>query len=292
MGKKNWTYALQGMNDEDDCYYIGTTSKLFTRLKNHNEKSGSKFTKTWYNVEKLLGIYKGRSEGILTRHTNYGGNQLGETLPAHDYDLENELTLNNMFYKEGIIRGGDYIKGNDDIYKYKDKMKNFIPTIPLCECGEICDIFEINNNLYYKCVKNNCWDGLKKFCYENNILFDSDCCNFSVKINDYKFIDYSIECIDCYKKDNFGKKYNRKYCTECFKEKNKYLSKNNAKIRGYYEKDGKCSKCQKKKYDPLYYNNSYWTICNDCFYDGREPLEKQLRFLVSNDVDSKLANCH
>lgn len=167
------------------------------------------------------------------------------------YDLE-ELKYQDSQY---LVRGGKYIR---DDCNYSYEKNNCFNNLPLCKCGLPCDVKKnINKELFYfRCAKKNMWEGLTqefnideeenepcnfykeyyedkiiRLEYENNSKTLSNLFKKSKWLNNLSIKKYieNKECISCNLKIYNGVKYKdleRNLCFECFKTKNKEISKN------------------------------------------------------------------
>ena len=162
-----WVYVL---GCENDTYYVGETSKLFSRLHNHIKGVGSVNTKK-NKVEKLVGLYrvpmlyrflhykenidnnKTEDKEQMIKYLKYF-NLLDSTKDMSNY-CENFIT-EEIYNSEKEVRGGKYTKDKVEIPK---RTSNY----PLCNCGIPCEIKKKNLTptkwkLYYCCSLNNIWD--------------------------------------------------------------------------------------------------------------------------------------
>jgi len=183
----HWIYILKC---DDDQYYVGETTKLFTRLKNHFNGNGGVNTST-YEPDCLVAVYKLNKIG---RFLDYNENVINNILYQNEYDYELLENFNdyeddeydNLYVENQIaeclmvnhpkywhnIRGGKYTRLD---INYSFPNNDHIKQLPICKCGLPCDVNknEDKNYLYFRCAKKNMWDSLIDH-------YDIDCepCNF------------------------------------------------------------------------------------------------------------------
>ena len=141
MGKKNWIYVIKEINTFDKSqeeYYVGTTSKLFTRLKQHlSYNGGCKNTQEWCKQKiELVALYKGEKDGYLEK-----SNVVYGSLPDHDLDMENYITKCYMLYIDNPekVKGGKFTQNlnagdSKELYDFHGKEHLLIFEIT---CGDL-----------------------------------------------------------------------------------------------------------------------------------------------------------
>ncbi len=169
----HWIYILKCVND---VYYVGETTRLYTRLWEHYDGRGGINTSS-YIPEDVVAIYKAP---ILHNFFCYDYNVINNIhniyfdrhkldsfndIDDDEYDflwVENNIAECLMLnHKDDgkTIRGGKYIRFEVEYnFQTNEHMKSF----PLCHCGLPCDVKKNDNYLYFRCAKKNMWSGLKE----------------------------------------------------------------------------------------------------------------------------------
>jgi hypothetical protein len=174
----HWIYILKC---QDDIYYVGETTRLYTRLWEHYEGRGGTNTSSCI-PEEIVAIYK---SPILFKFFNYDNNVSNNSYNIY-FDRNNLDEFNHVDDEEGEevdhlwienniteclmmndkdnwekIRGGKYTRFD---IKYNFPTNEYIKSIPLCNCGLPCDIKKNDeyNYLYFRCSKKNMWYELKE----------------------------------------------------------------------------------------------------------------------------------
>lgn len=270
-----WVYILQC---EDGYFYVGQTSRLYTRFWEHQNGLGGLNTTIYppknivciYSVDRL-GKFFDYIKKINTNdynlnyniYFNSGGiiesfNDNNNTDDEYEYNsllIENNITEKMMIDNEENwtkIRGGKYVRFD---VEYIFPNNNLINDLPNCNCGFPCDVKknEEHNYLYFRCSKKNMWDEMRE-----KFEIEDEPCNFFMK----------------YTKDNL---YRIEY------EKRKQTIKNltnssywlKSLVGGHYEYCvGGCG----KTYDgnnTIRYSRKSINLCFDCFIDKNEELSKK-----------------
>lgn len=171
----HWIYILRC---DGNIIYIGETTRLFTRLREHKNGEGSITTQKNKPFE-LMGIYKliddwltfdipkrYCEEGFIEENKHWGRN------------LENEITLmymKAMNTKWDNVYGGKYHQG----YRPDNNPSNNIRlNRPYCNCKLPADINIYNDKIYWRCCRKNNWSKLNTFL-EDKLKYSSlKPCNF------------------------------------------------------------------------------------------------------------------
>lgn len=146
-----WVYILKSSEGK---IYVGETSRLFSRLRQHKKGSGSKTTSV-FKLFKLLGVYKVKYESLLFDMDNKEDNKQWSVI------LENRITLMCMkrFCWTNVF-GGKYHEG----FRPEDDPSKKIKYLrPFCWCGLPADLNEFQGKIYWRCCKKNRWDSFDKF---------------------------------------------------------------------------------------------------------------------------------
>lgn len=202
----HWVYLLKL---EGDRYYVGETTRLYTRLNEHsNPNRYSSNHCLNYEPDCLLGIYDVRKDEIYRQYSKILNNITYDN--ENNYDslddilvslpkeysklccfkedavlLENNITLHKMKLLGDNwhrVRGGkycqEYINNNPSVdYKYKRPCCNCHMKIP-------AEINIYNNKLYFRCVKKSMdWIDMDNFKHNIDII-DNTPCNFYREVNE------------------------------------------------------------------------------------------------------------
>lgn len=157
--KEDW--ASKGVNDK---VYIGETTRLFTRLREHTGSYGSCTTSEFY-PNRLVGLYKVEDDYLLLEecgisHDMYKTGYLHEN-KNDSRNLENTITemyMQAMGPKWENIYGGKYHNGNRP-HNNPSLSKKF--NRPYCNCKIPADIKEYNGKKYWRCSVKNIWEELE-----------------------------------------------------------------------------------------------------------------------------------
>lgn len=178
---KSWVYIL---DDGTGWFYVGTTDRLFRRMREHAQGKGAKVTsKFFYGY--LVGLYKlGEKDEVNNR-----------------LDIENLITLQLMKLQDNPkkVRGGNYCKhGLDDnawdlpLACIKKLKSCEMPVV--CECGLPANKFNSRNGeVFYKCaISSASWINEEDF----PISIADPCTFFKFAINATK-ADEPNFCLTC-----------------------------------------------------------------------------------------------
>ena len=212
----HWVYVVEC---EDDYLYIGETTRLFRRFREHlNGRGGSNTIK--HKPYKLIGLYKVNdndsfiqyrdtiksgeySKDIIDNWGNCGDNLLIENHITQRFLYERR---DNDSYGGGLewykVRGGKYTRESLDSivsgYKWASEQegrtfstvnpidsipKDTIIDRPLCKCHSPSEvkISKDKSKIYFVCALKNVWDG---FC--SDLEIDDPCDFWQLYIEDRK----------------------------------------------------------------------------------------------------------
>jgi hypothetical protein len=198
----HWIYILRCSGD---YYYVGKTTRLLSRMWQHESGLGGLNTSI-YPPEEIVAIYNGIKlhkfleinsyicDKIYPIFFNTISDLLDEFNDIYDKDddvdyhyIENTiaeaLILRNIDNREKI-RGGKFVRFDCE---YKIPINNYIKNLPFCKCNLPCDIRlnEEHKYLFFRCAKKN-------FFNKFSDLFDTDePCNFFMKFDE--LLDYKKE---------------------------------------------------------------------------------------------------
>ena len=203
----HWVYVLEC---EDDYIYVGETTRLFTRFREHLEHRGGANTYR-HTPLRLIGLYKVNENNSFMEYRKavLSGDYNRFLLENWDTDgdnllIENHITerffyerRDNSSYGGGSewykVRGGKYTRGNLDetvaMYKWASEkegrnsfVRNPISTLsvetivdrPLCKCGNPSEVklSKDKSKIFFVCALNNVWP---EFCSN---LEAGTACNF------------------------------------------------------------------------------------------------------------------
>ena len=175
----HWIYILRcsGFDDEIglhdrhlDRIYIGETTRLFRRLKEHcggdwGDAMGS-VTTCKYRPIRLLGLYKVEDEGLFAFSNDPIHKDMYETgylteCKTWAREVENKITLQymkSMGRKWTQVFGGKWCRRDRS---HINPSKDYTIDRPYCKCNVPADINEYNGKKYWRCSQKNFWDGLK-----------------------------------------------------------------------------------------------------------------------------------
>lgn len=223
-----WVYVLKC---EGNHYYVGTTSRLFRRFREHEHGVGGLNT-SLYPPEQIVAIYKVDTlckfmdyncyvNNIIDGHwyDKYEGYKMRlfndnqqENEHFLDVDAENFIAECLMVHNQEDniwhrIRGGKYIRFDIQYAFPGDQYNNYVKDLPLCNCGLPCDMKkkDDDNYIYFRCAKKNMWDKLK----ENFDIDETPCKFYKEYVKDKALkIDY-----DDRMREELSKKYSK--ATKC-----------------------------------------------------------------------------
>ena len=153
-----WVYILKC---EDDYYYVGETSRLCRRFREHSEGCGGLNTSIYrplgpvaiYKVNNLGKFFEYNRNVIDTINNDYTiDNQSGYDkwlLKKFNDDVEDDY--DNLYAENNIteclminnkdnwdkIRGGKYTRFD---IEYKFPINDYVKELPICKCGLPCDV--------------------------------------------------------------------------------------------------------------------------------------------------------
>ena len=158
----HWVYILRcsrARNRLDrihDRIYVGETTRLFRRLKEHCEEQGA-YTTIEFPPERLIGLYKVENDAFLIHECDWTTDDTFWAL-----SLENDITemyMQAMGRKWENVNGGKYCRHSPDINPSINK--TFYR--PYCDCRIPADIKEYKGKKYWRCSKKNIWDDLTEY---------------------------------------------------------------------------------------------------------------------------------
>ena len=174
----HWVYILKCSGD---YYYVGETTRLYRRFREHQEGIGGINTST-YIPEDIIAIYKVSildnffqyDNIVMNKICNIYFNESNRLLEEFDIQDDDE-EYDNLFVENNIteclmlnnkdnwtkIRGGKYTRLD---IEYAFPKNDYIKNLPLCNCGLPCDIKKNDeyNYLYFRCAKKNIWSDMKE----------------------------------------------------------------------------------------------------------------------------------
>jgi predicted GIY-YIG superfamily endonuclease len=268
----HWVYVL---DCEDDYIYVGETTRLFRRFKEHLKNRGGLNT-TNHKPKRLIGLYKVSENNSFLNYRNKIKNGEYNKFYIDNWEdegdnllIENHITerflyerRDNDYYGCGLewykVRGGKYTKDtlNEivDNYKWASEKegrtcsaRNPIQSIPidsivdrpLCKCYNPSEvkISKDKSKIYFVCALKNVWGD---FCSDLEV---STPCDFWQPYNE-----------DIYVKKQY------EINTERLKEP---LFLNIPKLPNKYEME-KCVMCDKLDYEPIYAYGCIRKLCQHC----------------------------
>jgi len=165
MGKKNWIYILRCKNNR---YYVGTTSKLFTRIRSHANGTGSKITSR--GIRSLVAIYD----------TGYYHDR---ELPERDFLQETCITKDMSYYRLKLYKTNEVYGGGYSHRSFDPIANKYTPTRPMCFCNIPASLIEEQQ---FMCGMRGMYDKLRKFLRECRVEIESDeRCNFAMDVTEY-----------------------------------------------------------------------------------------------------------
>lgn len=279
----HWIYILQC---EDGYYYVGETTRLYRRLREHYNEMGGVNTTTFI-PEEIVAIYKVSALCKFLEYDNRIRNKISDIYFNRngrllDYfndeiDEENEIyEFDNLFVENSIverlmlnnrdnwekIRGGKYTRLDAE---YSFPTNEYIKNLPVCHCGLPCDIRknENKNYLYFRCAKKNIWPNMKE-----EFDIEVEPCNYFMKYT----LDIEYNAINNQKKKVIWD----------LTRKSPWLSR---LVGGIHDECvGGCG----KEYDgdnTVRYSRRAINLCFDCFIHKNAELSKRYDRWVFDDDD-------
>ena len=280
----HWIYVLQC---ENGIYYVGETSRLYSRFWEHFSGYGGVNTSSFtpinivaiYKVEtilKFLEYHRGVIEGLIILENNhpdilkYNSFHFKDCFES-DYEVikeealiaENTITERLMIeHKQDYhkIRGGRNIHFDKNGYAkciYSQCPVNpFLEKIPVCFCGVPCDIKVIidNKHVYFRCPKKNIWSDFRE-------EFDIDePCNYYQK---YNYEDKILEMKQQKIKELVRNSYRWLKNVEIYKEDGR---------------DFECVSCLSTGYKNLLQEGQKLRLCWNCFLTRNKELENKYKY--------------
>ncbi len=279
MGKK-WVYVLKNTDNKFNDIYIGETSRLYRRFKEHLEGRGCKNTSDFENVE-LIGLYDVIQNNIFIKYhigikynfieelNNFTFDNIREEIKDNDIDktlslfLENRITERFMHIHKNSdnynISGGKYTKGN----YIKDFNDIDIIDRPLCKCNLPCEVLlSKNNDFWFKCpLTNTEW-----IDFLDDNLYIPEPCNFFEKYKD-----------DIILKKNYNDFQNKINCDIIY---------NIPKIEKQFTNKLSCIICNSLNYNPIF-SKGYRQLCKECVINKYDDIKnyKKPKIQFINDDD-------
>jgi predicted GIY-YIG superfamily endonuclease len=281
----HWVYILKCENNH---YYVGETTRLYTRFWEHLEGNGGLNTSI-YKPTDIVAIYKVSTICKFIDYNKYVSKIIDRNwepeyvnFKLRNFNNENEdycndnlcaenniaecMMLNNIDNWQNI-KGGKYTRFD---VEYKFPNNNHIKHLPLCKCGLPCDIRknEDKNYLYFRCAKKNMWDKFRdEFSTENPCKF---------------FMEYTKDKpLKIQENNDFEER--RKKFNELFK-KSFWLKNVEINDMNYPNKCiGGCNRTSEKI--KLTYLNEKRNLCFDCFIQKNEELKNKYNELSNEYID-------
>lgn len=268
----HWIYVLEC---DDDYIYIGETTRLFRRFREHIYHNGSVNT-TRHTPQRLIGLYKVgdnysfykyRNEIRNGEYNRFTVNDWGEDEDSANLLIENHFTelyfsLRSKIderldfrYEDGRwykIRGGKYTKhlvSNPTINMNPEDILDR----PMCHCELPCEVKLSNDatKIYFVCALKNVWEDM-----EIDLYVETPCDYFKVYTDDAYIV----------------KQY------ELIQEK---LSKNtwvmNLPTSQYVRRPESCILCKKQNYIPIWCYGKTRNVCQPCFSNKFDELQNKYK---------------
>lgn len=261
----HWVYVLEC---EDDYIYVGETTRLFTRFREHLEHRGGANTYR-HTPLRLIGLYKVNENNSFMEYRKavLSGDYNRFLLENWDTDgdnllIENHITERFFFERrdkagglEYKVRGGKYTRDDDDTV-----FLDYSPTIrrmpkekivdrPLCKCGNPSEVklSKDKSKIFFVCALNNVWP---EFC--SNLEVGTAC--------------------------NFWQSYSEDIPVKTKYESVKVLSREvwiaNIPLSQYKIHPEPCISCQKTNYVAIF-NDGTRRLCQTCLATKYDSLKEQ-----------------
>lgn len=251
MGKYHWIYIIRC---ENKTYYVGETTRLYTRLNEHHTSCGSVTTSNNKPVDlqciyKIYDLYKYIQ--LINGSNGPNVNQKQMALAVENFVTEMLIVYFKSVYnfKHTDVKGGKYNK-YDETYQEVKQLTSAHFGLPMCHCKLPCDVHvDYNNVIRFRCAKSNMWDDT----YCSNI----EPCSFR-KVYD-KHVNFVEQTTERYKKS-----------VQLCKQSSNWL-----KNVPFQCRRRPCVFCDKSVPDiTLLYWEGYREVCFDCFQDSYENVRK------------------
>lgn len=252
MGNYHWIYILRC---ENKTYYVGETTRLYTRLNEHHTSCGSVTTSNNKPVD-LLCVYKIYDLHKYIQTINGSTPNVNEKQMA--LAVENFITEMLIVYFKSVynfkhtdVKGGKYNK-YDESYSV-NQLTSAHHGLPMCNCKLPCDVhIDYKHVIHFRCAKTNIWDDLR-----DNYCSTNEPCSFR-KVYD-KHVNFVEQTTERYKKS-----------VQLCKQSYIWLKNVPFQCRGR-----PCVFCDKSVPDiTLLYWEGYREVCFDCFQDSYENVRK------------------
>jgi predicted GIY-YIG superfamily endonuclease len=262
----HWIYVLEC---EDDYLYVGETTRLFRRFKEHQTGRGGMNTGS-HKPDTLVALYKVADNYSFLEHRSYIlQNQFNKNIiddwgsdDSANLEIENHITEMFMYqrdvkeddgflYGDGRwdkVKGGKYTKYMTKNPTLQMNAQNIIDR-PNCHCQIPCEVkmSKDKKTIYFVCPLKNVWDDFYSY-----LSVDEPCDFYSVYTDD-KIIRVEYEIA----KKNISEEWvQRMKSTSCV----------------YPDP---CIKCKNTKYAPFYSWYQYRPLCRECIVNKYEELKKE-----------------
>lgn len=170
----HWVYILRCTGEDcentskghNDKIYVGETTRLFRRLKEHTVRRVGSCTTSEFYPNRLIGLYRTSNDYLLLdgdtiTHDMYKTGYLDED-KNDTRTLENTITemyMQAMGPKWKSVYGGKYHNGYRPLDNPGEKEFNR----PFCNCKIPADIMKYNDKVYWRCSRKNIWDELYEY---------------------------------------------------------------------------------------------------------------------------------
>jgi predicted GIY-YIG superfamily endonuclease len=264
----HWIYILEC---DDEYIYIGETTRLFRRFREHIYKNGAVNTHL-HKPYRLIGLYKlGDNYSFYQYRTKIKNNEYDKFIIENWGDDENSdnLLVENHFtelfmhlrkdenndkfvFNDGEwnkVRGGKYTK---EILSNPTNIMDIDDILdrPLCNCGLPCEVKLSNDKtkIYFVCAIKNVWTNM-----EIDLDVDEPCEFFQV-YNDDVYIKKQYELIQPQLKEQWIM---------------------HLPISAYKINPEPCISCNKQHYVPLWCFGKTRRVCQSCFSNKYDILKEK-----------------
>ena len=259
----HWIYVLEC---DDDYIYIGETTRLFRRFREHIYHNGSVNT-TRHTPQRLIGLYKVgdnysfykyRNEIRNGEYNRFTVNEWGEDEDSGNLLIENHFTELYMYLRnqdnEGewdTVRGGKYTK---QMYSNPTNIMNpeDILDRPMCHCELPCEVklSKDGTKIYFVCALKNVWEDM-----EIDLDVNEPCDYFKVYTDD-AYIVKQYEFIQEKLRDSWVKNLPRTL---------------------YAKSPEPCILCKKQNYIPIWCYGKTRNVCQPCFSNKFDELQNKYK---------------